>query len=409
MYVSCIIHKLDAHPAGRYIFASHSCNLSEFTLPVFILRSYTKISQFKMSSHNPSPPITLFHYHFSPWAQKITAYLALRGIPYTSCIQPVTLPRPDLTDLLNLKYRRIPILAIGRDVYCDTLLILEKLESVYPYSNGEVVRHGKTGTDRALEKLLEKWTDVVVFKYAANAIPTSFEAITDKTFQKDRQELWGRSWSQDHQDSLRPEALANLRSQITFLEKDVLEDGREWVLGGKDATLADIHAGWIMVWLRDMVSALPDDLFPRNEYPKAHAWFDRYSKARDEAMKKMETEGLVKEMSGEEVVKRMVEGPFGEKDLGVDERDPQKLKKGDMVQSYPTDTGSAHKDVGKLVGLSLQETVLEVKGKNDLEIRVHHPRWQFMVEKTKGNRIDGHKTGEEAHMISEGGYMGGRD
>ena len=71
-----------------------------------------------------------------------------------------------------------------------------------------------------------------------------------------------------------------------------LEDGREWVLGGKDATLADIHAGWIMVWLRDMVSALPDDLFPRDEYPKAHAWFDRYSKARDEAMKKMETEGL---------------------------------------------------------------------------------------------------------------------
>ena len=106
----------------------------------------------------------------------------------------------------------------------------------------------------------------------------------------------------------------------------------------------------------------------------------------------------------------MVEGPFGEKDLGVDERDPQKLKKGDMVQSYPTDTGSAHKDVGKLVGLSLQETVLEVKAKERTSrSECTIPRWQFMVEKTKGNRIDGHKTGEEAHMISEGGYMGGRD
>lgn len=112
----------------------------------------------------PSPEITLFHYPFSPWSQKITLYLALRRIPYVSCIQPVTLPRPDLKKRLGVNYRRIPVMSIGRDIYCDTLIMLEKLEELFPYKDGEVLRKGKNGNERALEKLLEKWTDVVVFK-----------------------------------------------------------------------------------------------------------------------------------------------------------------------------------------------------------------------------------------------------
>jgi hypothetical protein len=34
------------------------------------------------------------------------------------------MPRPEITQLLGLGYRRIPVLAIGNDIYCETRLLL---------------------------------------------------------------------------------------------------------------------------------------------------------------------------------------------------------------------------------------------------------------------------------------------
>jgi len=176
-------------------------------------------------------PIILFHYPFSPWSQKITAYLSIRGIPYTSCHQPVTQPRPDLASL-GINYRRIPVMSIGRDIYCDTLLMLEKLDWLYPATPDTPGISATQPQDRALERLLEKWTDVVVFKYAAAATPTSNPVMSDKNFTDDRKELWGREWTSAHQESLRPEALVVLRSNMYFLEHDLLTDGRDFIFEG---------------------------------------------------------------------------------------------------------------------------------------------------------------------------------
>jgi hypothetical protein len=46
------------------------------------------------------------------------------------------LPRPELSELLGISYRRIPIVAIGGDVYCDTSLIISALERRFPGSEG---------------------------------------------------------------------------------------------------------------------------------------------------------------------------------------------------------------------------------------------------------------------------------
>jgi glutathione S-transferase len=62
------------------------------------------------------------------------------------------LPRPDLAEL-GIKYRRIPLLSIGRDVYLDTRLILSKLEELFP--------EGRLGAsdpqDRFVEQLVQRW------------------------------------------------------------------------------------------------------------------------------------------------------------------------------------------------------------------------------------------------------------
>lgn len=184
----------------------------------------------------PDQDLILYFYTFSPYARKVTTYLNLRGIPYTECQQPFTMPRPDLA-AINVKYRRIPVLSIGRDIYCDTALILQKLEQLYPGSQ----MGGKTGKDKALVRLLQKWTDLEVFPRAAECIPSDFQALQDPNFVKDREELWGRSWSKERQDRMRGEALQCMQDNFQFLETLLSDEGGKWILDSDGPSLADIN------------------------------------------------------------------------------------------------------------------------------------------------------------------------
>ncbi len=79
----------------------------------------------------PQPRIILHHYASSPFAEKIRLALGLKGIAWGSVeIAPVP-PRPRL-DALTGGYRRVPVLQIGADIYCDTNAILPALDRVQP-------------------------------------------------------------------------------------------------------------------------------------------------------------------------------------------------------------------------------------------------------------------------------------
>lgn len=147
------------------------------------------------------------------------------------------LPRPDLA-ALGVNYRRIPVLSIGRDVYCDTRLILQKLEEKFP--TGAL---GATGSDqKAIERLLESWTvDSGVFTRAATLIPSDLPAMKDPKFLKDREGFSGRPWKKEALDRARPEALAHIRNCFALLETTLLADGRDWVLQTEKPSLADIE------------------------------------------------------------------------------------------------------------------------------------------------------------------------
>lgn len=67
--------------------------------------------------------------------------------------------------------------------------------------------------------------------------------LNNPKFKKDREDLTGRSWSQEDVRALRPEALAHLRDAFDMLETGLLADGREWILGTERPSLADIE-GW---------------------------------------------------------------------------------------------------------------------------------------------------------------------
>ncbi|KAJ8119985.1 hypothetical protein ONZ43_g3191 [Nemania bipapillata] len=101
----------------------------------------------------PNLPIVLYHYDLSPYGKRVVWYLHLRKIPYSQCIQPRIMPRPDVS-LLGVSYRRIPLLSIGRDVYLDTRLILQKLDALYPPSAAHPGISGTSPEHAALEHLL---------------------------------------------------------------------------------------------------------------------------------------------------------------------------------------------------------------------------------------------------------------
>jgi glutathione S-transferase len=206
----------------------------------------------------PNNGIVLYHYSFSPYARRVIWYLALRGIDYAQCVrgtlhlrsvdgipaltnhnqvQPPVLPRPDVK-ALGISYRRIPLMSIGRDVYCDTRIILRKLEELFP--------KGAIGASQpeheALQKLLEAWTiDGGIFNRASQLIPASMPLLNDPKFTKDRQDFSGRSWEKSKIEANRPEALAHIRNAFNLLETTLLSDDREWILKTEKPSLGDIE------------------------------------------------------------------------------------------------------------------------------------------------------------------------
>ena len=77
------------------------------------------------------PDLILHHYDMSPFAEKIRLALGLKGLPWRSVITPMVLPKPDHMELTG-GYRRVPVLQLGADVYCDTHLIARVLDRIQP-------------------------------------------------------------------------------------------------------------------------------------------------------------------------------------------------------------------------------------------------------------------------------------
>lgn len=266
-------------------------------------------------------------------------------------------------------------MAIGKDVYCDTRLILKTLENLYP--------NDKLGSsdpvNAALEELLEKWhAEASLFAQATTVMPRDLPLLKDPKFLKDREDFSGVPWNQQAIDRRRPEALAYIRSAFAFLEHTLLADSRSWILGGDRPTLADIQAIWVAHWLNTLPGALPEDIISAKAYPKVYAWLQRFDAAVLTAKKKAARPVVLK---SNEAAERVLGGQLLTTTAGIDSADPQKeLLVGTEVEVGPTDSGRRHKDTGKLLGLSLHEIVIKLSN----GVRLHTPRTSFSVRPRQG-------------------------
>lgn len=311
------------------------------------------------------------------------------------------LPRPDLSSSLGIKYRRIPLLSIGRDVYLDTRLVLSKLESL-PIDQPKL--SAASGTDDlALERLLSHYSiDGGLFTRAAQLLfSLDNPLLKDPKFLADRAEFAtgaapsaaaaAKAFSKEDMAALGPEALADLRDYCQLLEETVLADGREWILKGNDKGpgMADIEAVFVLYWVMSLPGALPKGLFGEERFPRVWKWVERFRVAVGEstasASAEKKGESRVTTVKGDKASEMILGAEWNEKDVeekGVDAREAivqfHKLGKGTVVEVWPTDSGSAlaHRDVGRLVRLDAREVVIE----NEKGVRIHAPRHGFRVK-----------------------------
>jgi glutathione S-transferase len=137
----------------------------------------------------------LHHYPNSPFAEKIRALFGYKGVAWQSVVQPDIMPKADLQALTG-GYRRIPVLQVGADIYCDTALIAQVLEAAHPLPSIYA-----TGNAGAVDTIAQ-WADDALFWAAmghnfkgaaalfANQAP-DVAAQAAKAFADDRSTMFG--------------------------------------------------------------------------------------------------------------------------------------------------------------------------------------------------------------------------
>ncbi|KAF8165381.1 hypothetical protein B0H34DRAFT_236265 [Crassisporium funariophilum] len=330
-------------------------------------------------------PVILYRYDTSPFSHKIDNVLLLKRIPHQRVNVSPMLPRPEITDFLGIVYRRIPILAIGNDVYCDTSLIVSTLERRFPATNGHGTlfpagKHGK-GRDTGLIKAFSKfYADNTLFPPATNLIPWG---KLPAAFLKDRSALRGAPINTEAMAANRGISESTLSTHMMLIEEQ-LSDSREWLFDTESPSLADISVHFVLAWGKSFRGT--EALFDQGRIPLTMQWLNRVSAFINE---QRENQAAPVKIHGLDAANKIVASTHEAYSVvGFDSIEAARLgvSEGGNVQVAPEDTGRAYPTIGKLVALNREEVVLEVQGSKGL-VRCHFPRLGFSIRVSQESKL----------------------
>lgn len=272
-------------------------------------------------------------------------------------------------------------MAIGKDIYLDTRVMISRLEELFPPSSKHPALSSKESMGVA--GLLQKLAIENMFREVAKNIPSHFPLLRDEKFQKDRAQLFPPSPVKTEGKLVRPEAITHMRHLFDVVEA-LFADERDWVAGTSQLSLADLEGLWPLDWfITDLEPS--KEHFSESIYPKVYAWRKKFRSVLDATMQR---NGKPVRMKGDQAARVVTSSQFSDEDLMVDANDPLELKEGTMVEVFPVDYGGHfHKDSGRLVKLTKDEVAIAVQSKSGSEIHIHAPRWQFRVKTLAGARL----------------------
>ncbi|ETX30809.1 glutathione S-transferase family protein [Roseivivax isoporae] len=299
--------------------------------------------------------IILHHYDLSPFSEKIRLALGHKGLAWRSVKVEAVPPRP-LLDALTGGYRRVPVLQIGADVYCDTEVIFRALERLQPeptlYPTGE-----------GLSKALSLWWDRATWKPAIGVLVAHIGEHLPEAFLKDRKEHYlGYDISKAGMAPMLPVYVQQMAAFAEWLDSMLGRTGAYLTgdaLGAADLTC--YHSLWLL-----RANAGADTIDAQlGLSPAVTAWMDRVAAV---------GHGTLSEMTPEEAV-AAAHAATPDSTFAAD-ADPSGLKLGTQVTVTPDDNARVPVS-GTLVSADKQEVVVAVERPETGRIHVHFPRAGF--------------------------------
>jgi glutathione S-transferase len=212
-----------------------------------------------------APDLILHHYPRSPFAEKVRVAFGLKGLRWCSVEQPRMAPKPQLIPLTG-GYRRIPVLQVGADIYCDTRLILAELERRFPYPSLY-----PPGT-RGRADMIAGWADRdlfatslgLVFGLNGDRFPPELHADR-ATFTAGKFDGWDSAKMRPRVPSLRDQ----FRQHLIWIDQCLAEVG--CFMLGEAPSLADV-AVYHPLWYARGNLGEGEGL---SDHPRILAWMDR--------------------------------------------------------------------------------------------------------------------------------------
>jgi glutathione S-transferase len=298
--------------------------------------------------------LILHHYDASPFSEKIRLIFGRKGLAWRSALQPNMMPKPELVPLTG-GYRRIPVLQVGADVYCDSQRIARELERLHP--SPTLHPEGSEGICHALNL----WADRMLFQAA---VPVVFGKIGDavpKEFIEDRRKLMGGGDFGAY-IAAAPLFAEQLRAQASLLEAQ-LRGGRAFLLGA-EPSLADF-AAYHPIWF---LRAIPPAAAAIAEFSAVGKWAERVAAighGRRSEIAPAEALAIAK-------AARPLPG------AGVAPGEPNGLTAGERVNVVPDDYGFDPVG-GELVAADVHEVAVRRSSPETGDVVVHFPRAGFRV------------------------------
>ncbi len=299
------------------------------------------------------PEIILHQYATSPFSEKIRKIFAHKKISWRSVEQPVIMPKPKLVPLTG-GYRRIPVLQIGAEIWCDTGIIVRKIEELNPAPT--IYPDGLS----AAADTMNQWVDRRLFWSTTPVIFEKLAAVVPKEFIEDRSKMMqGANFGEIARSA--PDSRNQLRAFLEILDRQLAS--RAFLLGDS-FSLADaacFHPVWFL-------RAEPTSFALAQKFRHLMRWFDRIDAMGYGDVRPMDPDDALK------VAKDSAPATAG----NVDASDPNGLKAGARVSVTPDDYGF-DPVTGTVVVSTIQEIAIERNVPELGRIVNHFPKIGFRI------------------------------
>ncbi len=299
--------------------------------------------------------IILHHYAISVFSERVRLALGLKGLTYHSVDIPSMMPKPDLLPLTG-GYRRTPVMQIGADVYCDTLLILRKIDDLHPQPSLY------PGNSRGLATALSWWADKALFWPSLGTLADTIGHRIPEAFVTERK-AFGFPLDPADVHPLIGRHLQQGAAHLAWLSA-MLADGRPFLLGDA-VSVADL-AAYSCFWLLSEQGG--EEALGRVPFAFARPWAARVAALGHGNPVAMTAEGALATAR-----RSTPQDPATPIDA-----DPSGLKLGSRVTVTPDDTGRDPVS-GVLLSADAEEVVIRSEHPRTGPVNIHFPRAGFDV------------------------------